>query len=383
MIIFRAIKKLIKIAIYLVVIILIVAFIPIVTGVTKCAMGTLPVTSAAPVNKAIPANIKSTEASLQDYQRPESHTFLTFPAWYIVFSSQEYAQYIKDHAPSGFPFFSSIQQYWFGYCTAYRVTRNQYQVNWGDHLKLIARGSSMSAGYAIKGAYENTLGWLSEWSSSNELVEEDHYAAKVAQEYADFIPYHPWYEFSYMHSLYGLWTETSFNGPHVFRKWERKIILSIEYSIKAADASLVEMAASSAYGAVHPGTYVLIKNVPDSVFTTTYKNNAKVKMVKKINAQEYIAMIPHGQEFTDIVPELAKSGVQFEDAAGNSMILVTAVTPPGWSATLNEGTILFTMDILTQPDSERIAIQVPVDQLSALLQQLTNSGAEIEHVYDY
>jgi hypothetical protein len=300
-----------------------------------------------------------------------------------VYSSQEYAQFLTNNLPSGFPYFSSIKQYWYGYCAVYSITKNQYAMNWEDHLMLVVIGSSFSVEYAVKGIYENTIGWLSEWSSSYNQTQEDHYAAKVAQQYAEFIPYQPWFEFSFLGSLRGLWTQTDLYGPYMLRKWERKGILSIEYILKAGYSSLIAMGSHSTYGTVSQDTYVLMKNVPDAVFNTVFKNGARVKMVRKVGDHEYIAIIPREQAFTDIVPVLAENGVQFEDIAGNHSILVSAVTPPGWAYDLNEGTVLFKMNVLTQPYTKRIVIEIPVDQLSYLLVQLANSGATIEHIYDY
>lgn len=372
--IFKFIKKIVKTITYLIVIIFIITLVPALTGVTKCALSKLP--EQAPV-------VKKAQAFEAKYSRPESSTYLTYPEWYIVYSSQEYARFLKTNLPSGFPYLSSIEQYWFGYCAVYRITRNKYEMNWGDHMMLIVIGTSLSAEYAIKSIYENTIGRLSEWSSSHQQVDEDHYAAKIAQEYADFIPYRPWFEFSFLQSLTGLWKDTSFAGSHMPRKLERKFNLSLEYSVKSVYASLIAKGSNAAYGTANQDTYVWIKNVPDNVFTTEYKNGTKVRMIRKINDKEYIAAIPHEQSFTDIVPSLAKEGVKFEDIAGNSTILVTAVVPQEWAFQLNEGSILFNMEILTQPDKKRIAISVPVSQLSDLLLELLNNGATIEHVYDY
>jgi len=328
-------------------------------------------------------DIKKMQADIQDYNRPQTLTYLTYPAWYTVFSATEYARYTKDNLPSGFPFFSAIEQYWFGFCTMYRVTNHQDELGLAHHLKLMLVGVGFSSTYALEGLYENTVGMLSEWSSSYKQVPEDLYASSIAHDYADFIHYHPWYEFSYMNSLSGLWKDTDLYGPHVVRKWERKIILSAQYIVKSAYASLIGMASSTVYGTGSSRTYFLMKNVPDYAFTSAFKNDVKIQMVKKVNNNEYIASLPHGQSFTDIIPILASDNVQFEDIAGNKMILITVIVPQGWSYTFNEGTILFTMDLLSRPDEQRVVIEAPVTQLSDLLVQITNSGAEVEHIYDY
>jgi hypothetical protein len=37
---------------------------------------------------------------------------VTLPEWYIVYSADEYAAFVKSRAPSRFPYFSAVGQYW-------------------------------------------------------------------------------------------------------------------------------------------------------------------------------------------------------------------------------------------------------------------------------
>jgi hypothetical protein len=62
------------------------------------------------------------------------------------------------------------------------LTQSRHQFNFGDHLSSFVLGGSFALEYSIRGAYEQTIGRLSEWTSSHELVEEDTYAARVARE---------------------------------------------------------------------------------------------------------------------------------------------------------------------------------------------------------
>jgi hypothetical protein len=97
----------------------------------------------------------------------------------------ERAAYLeKGRLPSEFPCFGSICQYWHGYCFICSLTHNRKQFNIGDHLMLVDLGSSFALEYAVRGAYESTIGKLSERTSGNEFVDEDAYAARVAREYA-------------------------------------------------------------------------------------------------------------------------------------------------------------------------------------------------------
>jgi len=58
------------------------------------------------------SRIKAELRKIKGYKRDESQTFLTLPEWYLVYSPAEYAHYLKEKPPSGFPYFGSIGQFW-------------------------------------------------------------------------------------------------------------------------------------------------------------------------------------------------------------------------------------------------------------------------------
>lgn len=76
----------------------------------------------------------------------------------------------QAHLPSGFPYFRAIEQYW---------------------------STSFTVEYALKGAYENTVGRLTEWIGGHAPTGEDRYAARVAHDYGAFVQDRPFYEFPF------------------------------------------------------------------------------------------------------------------------------------------------------------------------------------------
>ena len=328
------------------------------------------------VNNQIPAEFKTAENNIQDYSRAEESTYLTFPEWYLVFNPQEYGKFIGEKKPSGFPYFSSIGQFWGSYCQVYGITKRNYPFNAGDHLMEAVIGTSFTVEYAVKGVWENTIGRVSEWLGGSQ-TEEDVYAAKVAQEYGAFIPTDPWYQFPYGKKFIGLWTDTPFFGSHFLRKLERKIFLSLEYGVKTGYALLIRIGTHAVYGIADTEIYVAAKNVPDSLF-----QDSRVRKIKDLGRGSYIIAVPHYQGFTDVVPILARQGIQFVDFAGNDEILLTAVAPQNWENDLKNGAVLFTMSMMTSSD-KRILVQAPAKSLSSILVQLESEGIKIEHLYDY
>ena len=344
----------------------------------KCALvkppvGPLPQTAS---------DAKSPAADIgEKNRRPIEDSYFSYPEWYIVWSYEERAQYLPKNLPSGFPYFASIGQYWKSYCFICGLTQSRHQFNFGDHLSSFVLGGSFALEYSIRGAYEQTIGRLSEWTSSHELVEEDAYAARVAREYADFVYIRPFYEFHFAHALNQLWKETALRGRHPIRKWERKFILSVDYGIEAVYAWVLEKASHLTYGVESDETYAWLESAPESVF----KEFPRVKVVAEPARPSYIVSIPRYQEFTDLAIQLAKRDVHFAQVAGNDEIMLTIIVGKNWSYDLpaSDSSLLFTEDILTQPGVKRIALECPVRTLHAVLINLASRGAKIEHIYDY
>jgi hypothetical protein len=346
--------------------------------VLKCAF-------VKPAAGALPMSTRQPGATGPDIgeknRRPVEDAYYSYPEWYIVWSYEARAQYLPKNLPSGFPYFASIGQYWRSYCFICGLTQSRHQFNFGDHLSSFVLGGSLALEYSIRGAYEQTIGRLSEWTSSHELVEEDAYAARVAREYADFVYIRPFYEFHFAHALKELWKETPLWGKHPIRKWERKFILSVDYGLEALYAWVLEKASHLTYGVESADTYTWIENAPETLF----QEFPRIKTVKEVSSHSYVVTIPRYQEFTDLTVKLAKRDVHFAEIAGNGEIMLTIVAPKKWSYNLpaTDGTLLFTENYLTQPDLERIALECPVRSLHAVLNDLASRGARIEHIYDY
>lgn len=327
-------------------------------------------------------NVKNPPADIgEKNRRPVEDSYFSYPEWYIVWSYEERAQYLPKNLPSGFPYFASIGQYWRSYCFICGLTQSRNQFNFGDHLSSFVLGGSFALEYSIRGAYEQTIGRLSEWTSSHQLVEEDAYAARVAREYADFVYIRPFYEFHFAHALKQLWKETPLWGKHPVRKWERKFILSVDYGLESIYAWILEKASHLTYGAESDETHTWIENAPETLF----QEFPRIKSVKQIGPRSFVVIIPRYQEFTDRAIELAKRDVHFAQIAGNDEIMVTVVVPKSWSYELpaSDGSVLFTESFLTQQDVKRIAIECPVRSLHSVLDNLSSRGAKIEHIYDY
>ena len=313
---------------------------------------------------------------LPGYVREEASTFLTLPEWFIVYNTEEYARFIGGHGPSRFPYGGSIAQYWRYYGGMCRATKGVYPFSGGNHMMLAVIGSSFTTEYLVKGLYEKTVGRLTE-SIAGRDTPEDVFAQKTALEYGSFMHTVPWYEFPFFSKIGRLWRETPAMGPHVLRKWERKLALTAEFTAKGIYGWLIGVSSGAAYGAEDLRIHAWIENVPDAVFADNV-----VRKVEQVGPRSYIVTLPRYEAFTIRAKLLVKQGVRFVEIAGNDDILVTivaggAIEPgAGVTAVLDER-------FLTDNPSHRVALTVPVRSLHDVIMRLEKSGATIEHIYDY
>src|SRR6516165_10831762 len=212
-----------------------------------------------------PADIVQATAGVAGYLRDGAPTFLTLPSWYVVYSAEEYAAFVKSHAPSRFPYFAAIRQYWRYYASSCGGTRRVYPFDPRAHLILGLTGLGFTLDNAVKGAYENTVGVVSE-SIGFYHTEEDVFARKTARQYAEFMRTAPWYDFPFGERLEALWKDTPMWGLDIVRKWERRFTLSAEYALMATYAEIVRLGAHASRRPEDLAIHAWIDNAPERIF---------------------------------------------------------------------------------------------------------------------
>jgi hypothetical protein len=313
------------------------------------------------------------------YARPEDDTFLSYPEWYIVWSYQEKADLQRTSPPSAFPFFAAVRQYWSSYCCISRLIHGKYPLNLGEQVMLVVIGTSFSAEYIVKGTYENTIGRVSEWTSNHELTDEDRFAAHVASDYADFVHVRPFYEYRFARQAPALWRETSSIGPHILRKWERKLFLSADYTVEGAYSWCIQALTHLTYGVDDQQTIAsLIATDPATLDSVPH-----VKILDRNDNGAFVVELPRYQEFTSIAALMAARDVHFATIAGNSRIAVSLIASDAWRNDSALSQVLFRQPVLTRPGLQRSYIICSVANLDAVLRGVTSGPATLEHIYDY
>lgn len=312
------------------------------------------------------------------YARNEASTYYTIPEWYIVFNPEEYAAHLKDKPPSGFPYFSSIGEFWSLYGTANDLAE-PYPFDFGAHLMLMVIGTSYTAELLVKGSYENTFGRLSEWTASPELTEEDRQIQRYHEEYVKFIYVRPWYEYPFWDKLGEFWERSTWDEDNRFREIERSVSFSMEFAVKAAYGWLIGLGSAAAYETDAGTIYAHVRNLPGDAATI----DERMKVLTRVSDGRALIAAPRYEPFREIAQKLAARGVAFDEISGNDEIMLTVIAPKGWTFDLEAGESLFESKVVSDPSIKRVGIRAKVQDLSQVLNALAPHGLRIEHLYDY
>jgi hypothetical protein len=343
-----------------------------------CALiAVLTQSQLVPIRYSITMPMRVPPRTPAEYRRAPENTFLTFPEWFLVYSPDEYADFIAKQPPSDFPYLGHIGQFWQGYWAMYQATKDDYPFNADYHVMVIVIGTSTTVEYGLKWAYETTVGRVTE---TNARAAEDILAAKVARDYVDFLDKEPWYKFDFVGPLKRLWTDTGFWGPDPLRKWERKYFLTSEYAAKAGYAWVIKVLSESSYGVESEETAVILERWPELMDKSYFE---KLKVLTKNPDGSVLVSLPRYQAFAAYARALAiHNQAEFVEIAGNrGRILVSAIVPNDFADSSFH--LVMTQPILTRPGKRRIVFTVLVAELSATIRKLNGPTVHLEHIYDY
>ncbi len=312
-------------------------------------------------------------------RRTPDQTFLTLPEWYLVHSPTEYANYLaKGAAPSAFPLFAHVGQFWQGYASV-NTEVAKYPFNGGYHLMVLVIGTSTTVEYCLKGIYEHTVGRLAEATRSGvAMVPEERFAANYAQDYVTFIRIEPWYRFDFWGELTRLWSDVPSSGPDLLRRWERRFALTSELLAKEIYARLIKLGTASIYDPPKPVTAVVLSKMPepDPAGHPDF-------VALQSSGSEVLATLPRYEAFTQYAHWLAAQDIAIKEIAGNDgEVLVSVLVPVSWTAEKSAHTLL-EQPIITVPGRKRVVLTVAIARLGTFLRGFDGGESVVEHVYDF
>lgn len=376
MFVLRWLKRILKAIAGLVIIVLLIPVLGLTYGwLTTSALDTTPlpgIAEGAP-RKELADKLR---AEIPGYQRPEESTFLTYPEWAIVYAAREYAGYVKNNPPSGFPYWSYIGRFWQDYAMVIRAS-SAYPLNWQNHQMLAVIGTSHTIEHAIQWAYENTVGRTTEAVGGHRTA-VDVYQAKVAAEYAAFLDQVPWYQFPYAEKRAALFAVQPAPSDGVVRPNERKLAFGLADAIKQGYADLIKQALAATSDPALLDIHVwAVGPVGDAT-----RGERETLLERDLGADGAVFVTKRYQVFTEMIPRLIDKGVSFVEIGGNDEILATVLSN-GPVAVPEGARELFAYQLPAEPASRRTGLIVAVRKLHTVVPTLTKSGARLEHVYDY
>jgi hypothetical protein len=327
-------------------------------------------------------NVHSDFAIRDDgYARAQGDSFLAFPEWYIAHAYSDLAGVTAHRSESEFDYFGSINGFWSSLCGA---TREASLSGPSSGQKIMTNdliGFSFTIAMGLQGAYERTIGALTEAAADGRKTAEDEFNLTLLNDYAAFVDHAPWYRFPFWDRLWTFWRATPF-VPSI-RAVERRIALSLQYAGAAAHAAVMRYLAGaeraeptvwSIVGGLAPADVAAMRGVK-TVRLVTSPSGTKGVLVETAR----------GAAFDGFVRELgSRAGASLLEIAGNHRILVTIVTP-GADATLADfdGEPIFRLAIQSSPGSRRLGLDTPVRSLVGNVKRVEDAGYRFEHAYAY
>jgi len=318
----------------------------------------------------------------EGYARAQGDSFLTFPEWYIVHAYNDLAGVTARSSESGFDYLASIGGFWTSLCGATRQASASGPVSADQKATNYIIGFSFTAEMGLMGAYERTIGALSEWTTGGDKTAEDKFNLALLQEYAAFLYQTPWFRFPFGGKLKQFWRETPF-VPSI-RAVERRGSLSLQYAARSAYAALMRFVAG------YDPADLTIRSVVGGLAPSDLRAIGGVKVIRAVTdasgTRGVLVETARYAAFDAFVRELGRhADASLLEIAGNHRILVTIVVPQGSDAKLAtaDGVAIFNLPIQSSPGSRRIGIDTPIRSLVQDVKSFEAGGYRFEHAYDY
>jgi hypothetical protein len=325
------------------------------------------------------------------YARQQGDSFLTFPEWYIVHAYNDLAGVTAKTSESDFDYLASIRGFWSSLCGATRQASTSGPATADQKATNYIIGFSFTLEMALQGAYERSLGALSEWTTGGHKTAEDEFNLALLKEYGAFLYQTPWYQFPFGAKLKQFWRETPF-APSV-RAAERRGSLSLQYGGRAGYAALMRFIAG------YDPADLTIESVVGGLSPAELQAIGGVKLIREVTdangERGMLVETARYAAFDAFVRELTHhSGAALLEIAGNHRILITVILPednsevgkdPSKDAGLAaSGTVpIFSLAIQSSPGLRRLGVDTPVRALLKDVGQIEAAGYKFEHAYDY
>ena len=230
---------------------------------------------------------------------------------------------------------------------------------------------------AIKGAWERPIGAVAVLTRRTDKTAEDEFAQRVADDYAAFLQQTPWYRYPFANTLWTFWRSVPLTGSHAFRKWERRIALSLEWGVKSVYAKAMDALAGASPAAT------AIRSVARDLTADDAATIPAIRIVQPVGDGLTLIDTPRYEAFTAILRQLSARGRDIVEIAGNTHILTTVLAPVTMPLDTAGAREIFSLPIQSRPGWRRIGLETDVAALTRQIAAVERQGAMFEHAYDY
>jgi hypothetical protein len=236
-------------------------------------------------------------------------------------------------------------------------------------------GVSITLEYTAKMLYENTVGRVFSWFSNGTPSDQEKTIIQAQRAYADFIYDKAWYEFRFMPWVKKVWSVSNQAESNWFRKLERTLFFTLEFTFKAGYAKLIEWGAQASYEEPVTEIYLLVSC--DSLQTMP-----NVKIVHEQGNRKIVSITRWGV-FTKTVLDIAEAPIDIKEIGGNDEIVVSLLVDKNQTNVFSNDTLLYQSRVVTDPERARQVYLLPVSRLLPFVAEAKDKGVEVEHVFDY
>jgi FAD/FMN-containing dehydrogenase len=329
----------------------------------------------------VPAEVRLGAERLPGYNRAEVATWTTHAEWDLVYSSEQYAEWLSGgRRPSGFPYSATVGTFWRSYWRTWKYTRARDAYPGSAHLMLGIIGASTALEYGLKSMYEGTVGRVFEWIGPDGPTPEERVAARANSDYARFIAIRPWYEFDYPAARRALWAARRDPGSGALRRLERRAVLTLEFTLKGWYARLIGGGTRTMYAPDEVTRWLLVAGTLDS---TRIEGCDSVAVLDR----GYRAVrVPRYNGVRDALMAMAQKPalVRAVEISGNQRVTLTGTAPESWRPPPGMTPIL-AYKVPIDRKRIRVLVDLPVTELVRLLhaERQDSLGLRVDHVYDY
>ena len=311
------------------------------------------------------------------YYRPEEQTVLTVPEWYLVFNPKEFADYLEaGKNPSDFPYYASINEYWKLSDRSKQLVSEAYPPNDEYNTMLQVIGVSFTLEYTAKILYEQTVGRVFSWFATPTISDQEAAIIDAHRAYSDLIYHTAWYEFRFLPWVKKVWSVSNTKESRWLRSMERRLFFTMEFTIKAGYAQLIEWGAQASYEDPVTTIHLLAR-------TTEEIHGSDDIAVVKAQGDDRIIGVPRWGAFTTAMLSLSEEHLEIREIGGNDEIVVSLLASEERELAFGNVVTLYRSDLVTDSQRSRIVCLVPVKELLPLIRYAKANAFEVEHLFDY